>query len=58
MNVLKERKKMTEQEYKEVLKIIDDNMITFHENVTNLPRIVLTLRGFSQVKEQLKRLVK
>lgn len=58
MNVLKERKKMTEQEYKEVLKIIDDNMITIHENVTNLPRIVLTLRGFSQVKEQLKRLVK
>lgn len=58
MNVLKERKKMTEQEYKEVLKIIDENMITIHENVTNLPRIVLTLRGFSQVKEQLKRLVK
>ena len=49
---------MTEQEYKKVLEIIDRNMITTHENITNLPRIVLTLRGFSQVKQELKELVK
>ena len=34
------------------------NMITIHENVTNLPRIVLTTRGFSQVKHELKELIK
>lgn len=49
---------MTEQEYKQVLEIIDRNMITIHENVTNLPRIVLTTRGFSQVKQELKALIK
>ena len=49
---------MTEQEYKQVLEIIDKNMITIRENLTYLPRIVLTLRGFSQVKEELKGLVK
>ena len=49
---------MTENEYKQVIDIIDKNMITIHENLTNLPRIVLTLRGFSQVKEELKVLVK
>jgi len=49
---------MTKKEYDKVVEIIDKNMITIHENLTNLPRIVLTLRGFSQVKEDLKTLVK
>lgn len=49
---------MTKKEYEKVLEIIDRNMITIHENVTNLPRIVLTTRGFSQVKEELKELIK
>ena len=54
----REKITMTEQEYKQVLEIIDRNMITIHENVTNLPRIVLTTRGFSQVKQELKALIK
>ena len=49
---------MTKQEYEKVIDIIDKNMITIHENLTNLPRIVLTLRGLSQVKEELKTLIK
>ena len=49
---------MTQKEYDKVVEIIDKNMITIHENLTNLPRIVLTLRGFGQVKEDLKALVK
>ena len=49
---------MTKQEYENVVKIIDKNMVVLHENVTNLPRIVLTLMGFSQVKEELKALIK
>ncbi len=49
---------MTTKEYQKVVEIIDRNMITVHENITNLPRIVLTLRGFSKVKEELKALIK
>lgn len=49
---------MTNKEYQKVVEIIDRNMITVHENITNLPRIVLTLRGFGQVKDELRKLVK
>lgn len=49
---------MTKKEYEQVVDIIENNMIVLHENVTNLPRIVLTQRGFSQVKQELKELVK
>lgn len=49
---------MTPKEYEKVIEIIDRNMITIRENLTYLPRIVLTLRGFSQVKEELRKLIK
>lgn len=49
---------MTKKEYEKVVAIIDKNMVTIHENLTNLPRIVLTLRGFGQVREELKELIK
>lgn len=49
---------MTKKDYEQVIDIIESNMIVLHENVTNLPRMVLTIRGFSQVKKELKELVK
>lgn len=49
---------MTPKEYEKVIEIIDRNFVVTHENLTNVPKIVLTLKGFSKVKEELRKLIK
>lgn len=48
---------MTEKEYKQVIEIIEKHMTVLHESPYN-PRVVLTSFGFSNVKQDLKALVK
>lgn len=47
---------MTQYEYEKVISIIEKNMTVVSDSI-NSPRIVLTQRGFSQSKEEIKSLV-
>lgn len=48
---------MTKQEYEKVLEIINKNMTVLPDYMTNLPRVVLTDRGLSKVKEEMRGLI-
>lgn len=50
---------MTEKELNKVVEIIENNMTTIHDRpLGSNPRWVLTTLGLSQVKKELKELVK
>ena len=50
---------MTEKELKKVVEIIENNMTTIYDRpLGSNPRLVLTSFGLSQVKHELKELVK
>lgn len=47
---------MTQYEYEKIIAIIEKNMTVVSDSI-NSPRIVLTQRGFSQCKEEIKSFV-
>lgn len=47
---------MTQYEYEKIIAAIENNMTVVNVNA-NTPKIVLTQRGFHQVKEEIKSLV-
>ena len=51
------RANMTKQEFEKVLEIINKNMTTLPDYMTNFPRVVLTDRGLSKVKEEMRGLI-
>lgn len=49
---------MTEEEYKQVCKMIDDRTVKYYDSYGSLPRWVITTPAIERLKQDLRTLVK